>query len=485
MANSILIVYFTAIGFLAIYGLHRYALIYLYYRHRRENSPVRSSFDILPKVTIQLPIYNEPYVVKRLLQSALKIDYPKELLQVQILDDSDDLTGDIAKKLVFAARRQGFNIEHITRSKRSGFKAGALAAGLKKASGDFIAVFDADFVVFPEFLKEALPYFSQAKIGMVQAAWAHLNRDSSLLTKIQAMFIESHFAIEQAARFKSGRFFNFNGTAGIWRKECIIESGGWHTDTLAEDLDLSYRAQLKGWKFVYLEKALCVAELPIQMSAFKRQQKRWVQGTIQVAKKLTFRIIKSHYPAYIKIEALLHLTNYLVYIVSLLAGILILPSMLFRFNSSSHKNMFIDLTLLAILTFSVFSYHSCSLFANKNKPALKNIFLIPFLMAISMGLSISNSLAILEAFFKKKSVFYRTPKYGIISPGIKLNWGRARIMPGKITPYFEVFLGICFLYNLTYAFSHKFYQSVFFLALFSIGFFYVGILSFFDYQVET
>jgi len=477
-----LTVYFFIIGILIIYGLHRYALIYLYCRGLRENTCVKKEPFCLPRITVQLPVYNEPYVIERLVRSVCRIDYPKELLQIQVIDDSDDSTKALAERSVCEARREGFDIEHILRDNRDGFKAGALTEGLRKASGEFIAIFDADFIPHPQFLKEALPYFCRQDIGMVQTSWTFENRNSSLLTKIQAMFTESHITIEQTARFKSGRFFIFNGSSGIWRKKCIEESGGWDMDTLAEDLDLSYRAQLNGWKFVYLKKTLSTGELPFQMNAFKQQQKRWVQGTIQVAGKLMPHIIKSRYPLRVKIEAVLHLTNYLVYLFSLMASILMLPSMFLRFNAGWQKSIIVDSTLFLVLTFSVFFYHLSSILAMRNKNIARDIIYIPLLMAVSVGLSISNSVAILDAFMKRRSIFYRTPKYGSVAEGISTARTRRRLILKEAVPYLEVIFGVYFLYIFFYAFVNKLYQSLFFLTLFSIGFFYIGILSFFDYS---
>jgi len=279
--------YLTLIVLLSLYGIHRYWILYLYYRYYKwaKPAPVPPLPDQLPIVTVQLPVYNERYVVERLVDAVCRMDYPKERLEVQVLDDSTDDTEKIVRAHVSRLGEQGFLIEHIRRNDRTGFKAGALAAGLAACRGEFIAIFDADFVPPADFLKKTLPYFGSPRIGMVQTRWGHLNENYSLLTWIQSIFLDGHFLIEHTARNRSGAFFNFNGTAGIWRKDAIVSSGGWQHDTLTEDLDLSYRAQMKGWQFVYLPDVVCPAELPVDINAFKTQQNRWTMGAIQTAKK--------------------------------------------------------------------------------------------------------------------------------------------------------------------------------------------------------
>ena len=294
--------------------------------------------------------------------------------------------------------------------------------------------------------------------------------------------MNSHFAIEQEARFKSGRLFNFNGSSGIWRKECIIDSGGWQEDTLAEDLDLSYRAQLKGWKFIFIKEPLSEAELPVSMAAFKQQQRRWIKGTIQVACKILPQILRSRLPLRIKLEAALHLTNYFVYFFSLLASISILPALIFRRNTPLQSTIIIDIFLFVFLTLSVFIYHACAQIAGYRRNLWKEFFFIPLLISFSMGMSVSNSWAILDTLLKRKSIFHRTPKFGSVH--IFTNFGiiRRKIIMRNPVAYFEIFLGIYFCYTLIFTIRSSLYQSLLFLVLFITGFFYVGILSFFDFQ---
>ncbi|MBM3253850.1 MAG: glycosyltransferase, partial [Candidatus Omnitrophica bacterium] len=332
--NAITILYFLITTLLFIYGLHAYTLIILYQKNKSKTPQRPRQLGSFPFVTVQLPIYNEYYVVERLLNSATDLDYPKERLEIQILDDSTDSTKELCKQLAGVFKEKGFDVDYCHRSDRVGFKAGALREGLKRAKGDFIAIFDADFVPKKDFLLKTLPYFEDPGVGLVQARWGHINREYSYLTNIQAMMLDNHFAIEQVARNTSGCFINFNGTAGIFRKQCIIDAGNWQDDTLSEDIDISYRAQLKKWKFVFLKDVVCPAELPVQINAFKNQQFRWASGTFQCAFKLLPKIINSNLPLITKFQSIMHLTNYLVYPLVLLWGILSAPIILI--NKSYH-----------------------------------------------------------------------------------------------------------------------------------------------------
>jgi cellulose synthase/poly-beta-1,6-N-acetylglucosamine synthase-like glycosyltransferase len=295
-AQSLLVIYYLVLGVLFVYGLHRLLLVALYYRSRERLAGTKPALDEWPMVTVQLPLYNEKYVAQRLIDAVCRFDYPRKRLEIQVLDDSTDNTRELVAQHVAHYREQGFQITHIHRSDRAGFKAGALKAGLDRARGNFLAVFDADFTPEPSFLKETLPSFAESDVGMVQARWGHLNRGYSLLTRVQAIFLDGHFAIEHAARNGSGRFFNFNGTAGVWRRQAILDAGGWHHDTLTEDLDLSYRAQLAGWRFVFLPHTLAPAELPVDVNAFKRQQHRWAKGSVQTARKLLGPLLRASLP---------------------------------------------------------------------------------------------------------------------------------------------------------------------------------------------
>src|SRR5579862_646463 len=301
----ILVLYFFVLSILAIYGWHRYFLVYLYMKNR-DKAPsltVPAALDPLPQVTIQLPIYNEMYVADRLIDRVCELDYPRELMEIQVLDDSTDETREIAELAVRRHAARGFDIQYLHRVDRTGYKAGALEAGLRAAKADYIAIFDADFIPPRDFLRRTLPYFADAGIGMVQARWGHINQDYSLLTKIQAILLDGHFVLEHGGRNRAGRFFNFNGTAGVWRREAIGDAGGWQHDTLTEDLDLSYRAQLLGWRFVFLPDVVSPAEVPVEMNSFKSQQHRWAKGSIQTCRKLLPYILLADVPLKVKVEA--------------------------------------------------------------------------------------------------------------------------------------------------------------------------------------
>ena len=295
--------YLSVLIGLSAYGIHRYFIIYLYLKNRKRPPVPARYFEKLPKVTVQLPIFNEVYVAERLLRSVSELDYPQELLQIQVLDDSTDETREITAACAEELRQRGFNVERIHRTDRTGFKAGALAVGLAAAEGEFLCILDADFVPEKDLLKRTVHFFTDPKVGMIQTRWGHLNRGYSLLTRMQAIFLDGHLLLEQIARSRSGRFFNFNGTAGLWRRSCIEQSGGWQYDTLCEDLDLSYRAQLAGWKFIYLSDVVTPAELPVDMNGFKSQQHRWTKGSVQTCKKLLPSIWRSRLPFPIKLEA--------------------------------------------------------------------------------------------------------------------------------------------------------------------------------------
>ena len=295
--------YLSVLLGLSAYGIHRYFIIYLYLKNRKRPPVPARYFEKLPKVTVQLPIFNEVYVAERLLRSVSELDYPQELLQIQVLDDSTDETREITAACAEDLRQRGFNVQRIHRTDRTGFKAGALAGGTAAAEGEFLCILDADFVPEKDLLKRTVHFFTDPKVGMIQTRWGHLNRGYSLLTRMQAIFLDGHLLLEQIARSRSGRFFNFNGTAGLWRRSCIEQSGGWQHDTLCEDLDLSYRAQLAGWKFIYLSDVVTPAELPVDMNGFKSQQHRWTKGSVQTCKKLLPSVWRSHLPFRIKLEA--------------------------------------------------------------------------------------------------------------------------------------------------------------------------------------
>lgn len=373
-------------------------------------------FKDLPFVTIQLPIYNEMYVVERLIDAVCNIDYPCDKFEIQILDDSTDETLEIVKNKVSEKQSQGFLIYHLQRDNRIGYKAGALGYGLKSAKGEFIAIFDADFLPKPEFLQKTIHYFTSEQIGLVQTRWEHINRNYSLLTQVQSIMLDGHFVIEHTARNWSGRFINFNGTAGIWRKKTIESAGGWHIDTLTEDLDLSYRSQLKNWKFVFLRDVVTPAELPIEMNGFKSQQSRWAKGSIQTAKKLFMSVLKAKLPFYVKIEAALHLLANFAYILILLFSLLMFPAMLFRGSYDIYGSLTLDVIIFILAFLSVCTFYIASqreIF--KGNGWFKRIQYIPMLLALGIGICVINTNAIIEAMVGKKTEFTRTPKYNILN----------------------------------------------------------------------
>lgn len=409
----ILIVYILIMSIILIFASH--GIIMLFY-HRKYIKNIPHSLDKLSldkTVTIQLPLYNELYVVERLINSVCKIEYPKDKLEIQVLDDSTDETVNLVSKLVKQKQLEGFDIHHIRRSNRKGFKAGALKEGLKTAKGELIAIFDADFVPQSDFLMNTLRYFTNEKIGMVQTRWEHLNEDFSILTKIQALALNGHFVMEQPIRNRAGFFINFNGTGGVWRKECIEDAGNWQDDTITEDLDLSYRAQLNGWKFVYLRDFTTPAELPSEMNALKAQQFRWTKGSIETAKKLLPLVWKSPIPLRIKLQSTFHLTNNIVFPFILLVGILNVP-LIFIKNAGPYAIFFNIMSIFVVAFISSFLFY---LYAQKDvyNDWRKRITLFPLFMAGSMGLAVNNSKAVMEGLLDRKSEFVRTPKFKIVN----------------------------------------------------------------------
>lgn len=409
MDQIVLIGYFVSLSILFIFGLHGFIMIY-YHRKYGYNNPVpKAKIDENAIVTIQLPLYNEMYVAERLIRTVCQIDYPKDKMEIQVLDDSTDETTSLVAKVVEEMKSQGFDISHIRRGTREGFKAGALKEGMKIAKGEYIAIFDADFIPHKDFLKKTLAYFVDDKIGMVQTRWEHLNGDYSIITKAQALALDGHFVIEQTVRNKSGFFINFNGTGGVWRKKCIEEAGNWHADTLTEDLDLSYRAQLIGWRFVFLKDFTSPAELPAEINALKNQQFRWTKGAVETAKKILPLVWKSKIPLRVKLQSTFHLTNNLVFPFILLAAILNVP-LIFVKNSGAHEVYFAIMSLFVLAFISSFLFY---LYSQKDIRAdwRKKIVLFPLFMAGSMGLAVNNSRAVFEGLMNRKSEFVRTPKF--------------------------------------------------------------------------
>jgi cellulose synthase/poly-beta-1,6-N-acetylglucosamine synthase-like glycosyltransferase len=467
--------YFFVLIILAIYGWHRYYLVYLYMRNRDRGPKAALALDPTPVVTIQLPLYNEMYVADRLIEAVSRIDYPRDRLEIQVLDDSTDETQSIAELAVRRFASQGVDIKYYHRADRTGYKAGALEAGLKAARGEFIAIFDADFIPTSDFLRRLMPHFADPRVGMVQARWGHINQNYSLLTKIQSILLDGHFVLEHGGRNRSGRFFNFNGTAGAWRRTTIDDAGGWQHDTLTEDLDLSYRAQLRGWRFVFLSDLIAPAEVPVEMNAFKSQQFRWAKGSVQTCCKLLPRILRSNLPLGVKAEAFFHLTANFNYPLMCILSVLMFPSMVIRYNMGWYEMLLIDVPLFFAATFSVCNFYMvCQ--REIHRDWLARVKYLPFLMSIGIGLSINNTRAVFEALFNKQSEFTRTPKYRI--EGASDEWvGKKYRQSVAVQPLIELALGLYFTATVFYALANQIYGTVPFLVLFQIGFLYTGLLS--------
>ena len=470
----VLATYFFVLVILAVYGWHRYFLVYLYMKNK-DRQPLPMGMASLPKVTVQLPIYNEMYVADRLIDAVCRLNYPRELLEIQVLDDSTDETRIVAERAVMRNAATGIDISYLHRTNRTGYKAGALEAGMKVAKGDFIAIFDADFIPSPDFLEKTVPYFGDDRIALVQARWGHFNQDYSLLTKIQSILLDAHFVLEHGARNRAGMFFNFNGTAGIWRRTAITDAGGWQHDTLTEDLDLSYRAQLKGWKFVFLPGLVAPAEVPVEMNSFKSQQHRWAKGSIQTCRKLLPKILRSNLPVGVKAEAFFHLTANFNYPLMCVLSILLGPSMAIRYRMGLYEMLLIDVPLFFAATASVANFYMvCQ--RELHTDWVRRLKYLPFLMSVGIGLMVNNTRAVIEALFNQQSEFARTPKYRI--EGQADEWiGKKYRQSFIIQPMIELGLGLYFTATVFYALANGIYGTIPFLVLFQIGFLYMSLLS--------
>ncbi len=403
---TLLIPYFSVMIILALYGMHRYTLCYLYFKYKKNYDPnPHSHFEQLPLVTVQLPIFNEQFVIDRLIEAVCAMEYPRERLEIQVLDDSTDETTEVAAATVARYAALGHPIVYIHRTNRHGYKAGALDAGLKVAKGEFVAIFDADFVPPPDWLMKVIHHFAEPEIGMVQTRWTHLNRDYSMLTQIEAILLDGHFVMEHGARVRTGDFFNFNGTAGMWRIKAIADGGGWQHDTLTEDTDLSYRSQMAGWKFKYLPEVECPSELPIEMTAFKTQQARWAKGLIQTSIKVLPMMFKANVPRRIKVEAVYHLTANMSYPLMVIMSALLIPAKVVRFYQGWFQMLLIDFPLFTASTFSIAVFYVMSQRELFHKTCMKTFLYLPFLMALGIGLTVTNTKAVMEALFGIKSAF--------------------------------------------------------------------------------
>src|SRR6266536_3499879 len=439
--------YLSVLIGLSAYGIHRYFIIYLYLKNRKRPPVPARYFEQLPKVTVQLPIFNEMYVAERLLRSVSELDYPQELLQIQVLDDSTDETREITAACAEELRQPGFNVQRIHRTDRTGSKAGALGVGLAAAEGEFLCILDADFV--PE---------------------------KELLTRMQAIFLDGHLLLAQIARSRSGRFFNFNGPAGLWRRSCIEQSGGWQYDTLCEDLDLSYRAQLAGWKFIYLSDVVTPAELPVDMNGFQSQQHRWTKGSVQTCKKLLPTIWRRRLPFPIKVEATGHLMSNFAYLLLAFLCVLLHPSAGAP-QGGWLRTFLVDIPVFLAASVSVAVFYICAQRELHPRTWLREIMLLPCLLALGIGLSLNNARAVLEALINHKSDFTRTPKYGIERKSQK--WRSCKYRPLKSAlPLAELAFAIYFSYFVVFAIVHGQFLSVPFLLMFQGGFLYVCVSSF-------
>ncbi len=465
-----LFVYFLLLITLFFYSLHSYLLLYYYLKFRNRLKKVRDKrSDISPLVTIQLPVYNEKFVVRRLLRSVSNLDYPKSKLEIQVIDDSDDETSLIVEELVKYYRQHHFDIKHIRRGSRHGYKAGALQHALSKAKGDYVAIFDADFIVPQKFLRELIGEFNDPRIGSVQARWGHLNDRYSVLTRSQAISLDNHFTMEQGLRGEANFFINFNGTCGIWAKKAIFDAGGWQSDTLAEDLDLSYRVQLKGWKIKFRGDVVVEGELPDNANSYRIQQNRWAKGTIQVARKLLKTVLRSDINWLAKYEAIVHLTCHINFIAMLGLAILTLPVVFFKVEGYVSMSYYI---IISFFTVGIFGYPFLYYLSQRNS-YISYWRRVPFIMGViaySMGLSLSNTKALIEGWFNQHMVFTRTPKSG----GSQKKY---RVNSRSIIPILETILGLYNLMSLIYVVVHNQIILIPFLFLYSFGFLSMGLSS--------
>jgi cellulose synthase/poly-beta-1,6-N-acetylglucosamine synthase-like glycosyltransferase len=497
LATPFILVYLGILLLLAVYGFHRSHLVYLFYKFQNRRPRPAGKFADLPAVTVQLPLYNEMYVVERLLDSVALIRYPRDRYQIQVLDDSTDETQEICRRKIaeLQARYPELDIEYIHRVDRTGFKAGALDNGMRTAKGELILIFDADFLPRAEILEQTVDHFVDPRVAVVQCRWEHINRDFSALTEVQALMLDGHFIMEHAGRNRGDRFFNFNGTAGMWRRSAIVDAGGWQHDTLTEDMDLSYRAQLRGWRFVYLPEVAAPAELPVEMSAFKTQQFRWAKGSMQVAKKLLPRILRSDATFGQKVEAFFHLTNNFAYVLLLLLSVMLLPNLAVRTGHGIREVLLIDLPLFFGTTLSIVSFYLLSQREVENLRAARDgdspqiartawnaLRRLPLVLSLGIGLCVNQTRAVFEALMGRETEFVRTPKHGI--RGKLESWSGKKYRAAKsLTPFIELALAAYFVAAMWIAFLHGHYLSMPFLALFLCGFGYVGILSFWQGQI--
>lgn len=480
---TVIILYFTLLGLLALLGLYRLRMVYHFWRYKDVKPQPKGKFaeSDLPRITVQLPLFNEMYVVERLLEAVTKLDYPRHLLEIQVCDDSTDETVKIAEAAVARYQTEGHNIQYIHRTDRTGFKAGALENAMKSANGELLAIFDADFLPKPDCLRKMVDYFTNEQVGMVQMRWSHINADYSLLTRIQEIMLDGHFVVEQSSRNRTGAFFNFNGTAGMWRKQAIEWSGGWQHDTLTEDTDLSFRAQLMGWRYVYLLDDDVPAELPVEINAFKAQQRRWAKGLVQVGLKLLPRLWKHpKLSKFQKIELFFRLNGNLAAPLMILLSLLHIPVLIARFNQGLFHMLLLDAPLMILSTASVAAFYgSAILYLHPDKK--RRLWLLPIVMGMGIGLVFSNTRAVLEALFGVQSSFVRTPKYAVKQAQESwLQQARKYRRKHGLLPYIELAFALYFVAAIAYAIRSEIYGTIPFLMIFLVGYGYMGLMSLFQ-----
>jgi len=472
---ALLVPYFGILIILSVYGFHRYKLVYTYYKYKKNaTGEPPGRLAELPRVTVQLPVFNERFVVEQLLENVCRLDYPPELLEIQVLDDSTDETAAIAEAVCRRCTAAGHPVAYIHRDHREGFKAGALQNGLRQSSGELIAIFDADFLPTPDFLRRTVHYFADAAVGMVQTRWTYQNRNYSFLTRVEAILLDGHFVLEHGARARSNRFFNFNGTAGVLRRAAIEEAGGWQHDTLTEDSDLSYRAQLKGWKFLYAPGVECPSELPVEMTAFQVQQARWAKGLIQTGRKILPSLLRAPLPLRVKTEGWFHLTSNICYPLMLALSVLLLPALIVRFYQGWFQMLYIDLPLYIAAFCSISTFYVVSqkeLYPQRWK---RTFLMVPFIMATGIALTLTNTRAVIEALLGRQSPFQRTAKYALETPGQRPPATLGYRRRSRWLPWIDLLIGSYFLLTVFYAIHTENYFTVPFLLLFVLGYYYAG-----------
>ena len=481
MELTLLIVYGVLLTFIFGYSLAQLSLVLAYRKHRKTQSaasPKATEPLDWPAVTVQLPVYNERYVIERLIDAVAQLDYPTDRLEIQVLDDGNDASVQLAADRIAHWKAQGVDIVHIRREQRTGYKAGALAYGTERTKGEFIAVFDADFVPKPDFLRRTLPLFTHERVGVVQTRWGHLNETYSTLTRLQAFGLNAHFTVEQVGRNALNHFINFNGTGGVWRKACIADAGGWQPDTLTEDLDLSYRAQMRGWQFVYTEDVEAPAELPAEMNAVKSQQFRWTKGAAECAvKHLPTVLRRNDLPVSTRLHAFFHLMNSSVFVAILLAALLSVPVLWVRINDDRFALLF-NLAALFLLSLAILVLFYRTASRRFGDGWLRFFRDFPLFLSVYMGLSLHNALAVLEGWSGRKSAFIRTPKFAITANNGHFADKSYRAVRVDRLTVVELVLGVYFLAAVAYGAANLEFGLMPFHLMLAVGFLYVGIQSY-------